>query len=470
MITMRPIVVTNRFAAIAVAFVVGLVSPQISPAQNPTGNPYRYRQELGISFGYKGEPHFYDFIRQWPYCEVDLLLDANVQKELDLTKQTIALLPDAYSKYLEAVLSTERDRLPDTDRAVPGSGKDVATPRDFVLDLISDSKRNELLALDRFLYFRRFGVCDFLKSFESASISSLDFEQLTADESAIWSAAAKEGEKLWIEALDEISIILNDEEAHREFFNAKLVNFKGLYWADITICALNPSDDQPRENDVSEKDEFEALVRRSVQYCVKYDGSWDRTLFQSDELFADNLNFFLATLGTQSRKDGGNDVEILDYQFGQLGELSTAYFDQQNELLNEGQNGNLDKTTIRKLDGQQKQKYFQGVWEVLLPVQRDYLLEHVRQRERTIAGPVCLLSDDSLPTTAKKKIRNELEWFEKQLLKIESNTHRQLLRLLEAETNSHFNLSLDTRPVYLRPSLTIMSVNSRKGRSDPKKN
>ena len=424
---------------------------------------FRKHPSVVVHFQYSGLPQVSEFPFSPWRSEVDLLFLPTVQEILKLSRQQITKIKAAVSEYR----SKQYQNVRAPDREKPDRNWELFfEQREQVLAMLEEKQRRRLVALDRYLYFRKYGPANFIKTYFSA-VKDDELKRMTRLEHAIWADGFLAAEKEWHKTLESVKerfpdIVAENLVSLDEYFRTPLM-------ADITLVDIELSEPEPEPSTDDER--YKRLVGTKVQYELGLDGNWVRRIYFGNAGFVDMFSFYLAIAQQEQQRTGTNELEITEDQFAILYQLEHEYNEELNNLVanrieleaaEEAAGGSGKSFEERR--NELGLAWHQNVWDdVLLPFQKDYLLADAQRRRVRTRGPLGLLKCREVEELANceaiaKAVRTDFREFQVVAERIEMAVHEKLFRLAQESVNEDLGFELRDRPAYLVPSIAIMSM------------
>lgn len=462
--------ISTRVCNLVLLTVVLVIADACSPrlhaqTQQTKKSPLRIRQTSKVKFELNGKPTFYPFSQvAQPVYAVDLLKDEKLIKALRLSDQGVIRIDKELAVYQKAVAEfAKKHRVGIHGIISPSEIKQIEESRNRILNFLSNSQRQELLAIDRFLYFRMHGSLSYLKVFRPDIELTYDQKnKLSKLQKQLASKSLSKGVDEWKRTIDKIIKLLEKEPQLQAWAKKRSAIFKSPFYSDITIAQLDDAKKPPQASKIPKNvsfADFEKVANYRIDYELGLDGNWQKLTVRNAEQLNANLIGILMTTTVQDQIHDSNDLEITKKQKTRLTQLRIQLG---NELQNE-----LDKisdiTQTDKIDALVR-NFCRQLWENgLFPHQQRFTVQILKNLDDIRTGPICFLANASLSRQTKSEIRREIKAFEAKLLRLEKETHRHLFDLMkELAGKNKLELSMDDRPRDLNPCMSIMYAHSDK--------
>ncbi|MDP1560100.1 MAG: hypothetical protein Q8M16_01765 [Pirellulaceae bacterium] len=260
--------------------------------------------------------------------------------------------------------------------------------------------------------------------------------------------AFENGHEVWLATLNKIAGYFPENSEAREWWGERRDRFADAIYADL-ICQF------------SELETFDAYLSRPIhewsfpevfqvdwQLQLDADGRWRWWKLGAD---GSMQKFFRLeqSLWFQQHQSDGNELDLSVDQITHLSDIRQQVSEEAYAIPD------LKQSQYHAI----ALKHITHAWnDVLLPRQRDMIVELMRERCRTMAGPLEVLFRPELDDKTKEAIRKEFESCRKQLLEIEAQLMADLLSALKKELNIPNLITGQARPKYLQPSLCLLEL------------
>jgi hypothetical protein len=406
---------------------------------------------VAIKFEFTFLPQYSTFARSYAHSSYVLLRAPRVLSELKLEKRSDQI-NGLVKQYCHAM------RL---DKA----GKLLADSKDA--DYV-EAKFGEVLSQQQIRQLRSFDNYLSIRSGYIGDRKNIDADRDRSDKiKEIRRVSLKDGLEAWKETLLEIEAICNESS---NVNGLKLTDFTYPVWSDLTLNGLAEENKKKIDEllqdlpDNGSYEEYRVVFGREIIYALGDDGLWELTIRDDDRNFVKAFDYLILKLNEQSAKVGSNELDILPEQFTEIERLRSDWIDAGNEIDKRQQmrrstagDNDSDYKFFEKERAAAGIKWHEEVWDqVLLPIQRDWLIEASREFYKKKFGLLAYLQQ-VYPDEPKKmeRIRKRLEQYQKKLFSIEekglAEIFSQVKESLETDRLGEFS-----RPPYLIPSLQLM--------------
>lgn len=446
----RSIVASGVSAVLVSSFV--LSQPAISD-DGETVAIYRLEQNL------VGAPRFrvIEFDSNYyffSHCGYRLLESEHVQEEIGFTSATRRKLEEVLRMHHEQIIAGLGLTKADSVRTL---GQQMSFPippslvekANQVRALLSKPQIRRLNEIDQYLTLRRQGTTYFselLGLLEDVDESGRT--RIATRESELRVEAYKKARQKWLDTLNKIPILLRSDPETLGWWDHRKVRFQAGIYADLICQHVDlPSFSDYLGEPIHEKS-FPTIFEEDVCLRLDQDGRWSLTIYPVDT----SLRPFFELCAVAQNEQANFQSNVLDLSIEQIDELSAVRQSVSKEAY---AIPNLRQSQYKEVAVRHATKAWN---EVLLPRQRDLIVELMRERYRTMTGPLEVLFRSDLDEDTKNEIREEFDGCRKELLTIEAQLYSDLLAVLKKELQCPSMITGQVRPKYLQPSLFLMEV------------
>ena len=241
------------------------------------------------------------------------------------------------------------------------------------------------------------------------------------------------------------------------------------YILDLLADGIKRAKDSRAEHASRPSDKSEQLEEKlckSACYTLAADGQW--TLQEGENCLVSSLTFWLAEI----KSNKFLNMELSDTQVDQINQLLEGISEKNVSL------GREYSDLIREIgdteEARAKLKEWNEDWDeavseelfgkILLPTQREFLLEGVIAIEARKLGPLGFVINSDLNGDEKKKVdkaiddlESSIEQIRKQSIEREEELLSQMIKLLSLEDQEIVRKAIGKRPKHLEPSIFLMA-------------
>ena len=403
-----------------------------------------------------------------PYSEVDLLENREVVEALELSTVARQKVINAYKQFCDHL-----EKLRESQEITPKYGMAEEAAQQFqkyrneVLDLLDKKQQQKIVALDRLIYFRKFGIARYLKHAGQLDKSERRFAEIQEEQLKIWQAAFDSGQKIWRDSIEDLVEVLPVDI--QDFLNRSADYFSSPFASDVTLLFLK--DRKQLEAILNGKrngERFRYLIETQGRFEMAFDGQVEFSPLYADRLFPERFYGYIE-LFVNSSERSGIDIELTAVQQEVLKEMLDEFVEKRRELgarMREAGDTDRDYAFFEFEISRYGEEWYRKVWnEVLLPHQTEAIVDQLEVFMKTSTGLAYLLESALLEEETRQQVEEVLNKYQKELAKIELAAEQDCLRLC----NVHADLDVEVlrktdRPEFLRPSLALMYLKSKKSK------
>jgi hypothetical protein len=391
------------------------------------------------------------------------LFDSEVHQHLDLSvAQCNSLLEqEAPYKKTRDTANSERFNRSGTGESWNQSLDEHAAELFAVLDRQQFSK---LQCLDRYLLLRELGAANWLDVFDSG-FDKEQFEEVADKEKQLWVSALQSGLNEWRKCFKNIESQLTGYPELAAQFASHQRYYDLPEHADASLALSH----QPQTFENTFDDKFEQLKFELVQmnHLLEPSGNFRFHAGTLERQFGTQILDELLESSEGMLSPSPNMIQLTKKQNIRLKAWAGLHQGDVALHVKKKEAAAKDPETFNQwcneLD-EIEQKRAQKMWTVFLtPQQQDLFIEYVRKSNLLSNWPAHLLYEDRLPAIVRENILEEFGTLEKNLEKIEIQLHCDLVDLVMENASCPIGFSVDDRPAYLLPSLTLMKHNAQQG-------
>lgn len=423
-----------------------------------------------------------------PWTDVDVLLQPAVQRELKLGADQRNRLEAAH-KLVEnerrgltnqlIVRATNRDKKPLT---VEFQRRFVEI-EESVLASIEPGVRERVAQIRRYSILRMVGPLVFSDIFQDEfprdELSPATRDQIVADTENVLESALQNGADAWRVCLDTIAQELAGVVAEED--DAIDPRWESPLWSDLVLlyCSECNADTLSKLRRISARKDlggFDELFSLQLTVAMERDGDLHIDVFEDPAVQVNKCAFYFGKFRQEEVAFGMAGPEFAKLGFHDNSEVELIMEptdEQRKQLYWKLQEKDKRFSQIRERGGKDED-YIDAelaiaseIWEqILVPAQKQYLMDHERQILRNMLGPAGVGIQSGKEDMILGVIQSEVNRFEAELSAIEDRVMEQLLGLIPIEEGVDRRELIGARPEYLKPSLSIMdAVAKERGRA-----
>ncbi len=442
-----------------VAFLLSLHASAMAQVES-----FRMEPQSIIGFDFQGNPSLSLSAsdRNYQQCrtDVDLLSVVEIQEYLACSEHQVLQIAQLYPPF--RLLVGRQLRASEDDKK---SWELVKDERENFLTNFENSQRVKLTQLDRYLYFRRWGLSQFLRTF-CPEIDDSSIQVLANREREIWQGGWARADNACHDTLTEIGKMVPATQTD-EWSRCQTI-FTSPLMADISIQIAVGHDEI---GDLPDGEEgYRKIIDTKIQFEVRPDGCWERKTYQG--AMRHNFSDLLNALQQQQQRDDENDLNITAEQFVELNVKWTDFLKRLNSLTEQKMLGRTLTGLAKIQHNEQKaileEDWQQTVWDdVLFPFQKEFLIEDAQNRHVMTYGPIGFFSQEALGALPnqpdlKNSAREKLLKLGDDLLQIEQEILQELQVLFDQSKElrgCQLGFQLHDRPKYLPGSMCNLYIN-----------
>jgi hypothetical protein len=322
-----------------------------------------------------------------------------------------------------------------------------------ILSMLSKVQIRRLNEIDQYMALRCQGSLYFAELICNEPVSESIRNVVSQKEADLILASYERGRQIWLTSLSKIEKHLAEQPEMLIWWQEQKVNFANTIYADVVCQNLNSKHFSEYLGEPIHDKKFPVIFEDNYQLELGGDGHWVVKNHNFKDL---RLSFWnlITLIYDQQQRLGLNEFDLSESQVIELSRIRQEATDEADAI-----GENLSREERQREWQKIARDHITRAWnEILLPRQRDLITKLIRDRYRTMAGPLEVLFREELDENTKQTVRNEFVKCRDQLLEVEAQLMADLLAVVRKELNPPNLITGEVRPKYLQPSLCLLEL------------
>lgn len=417
---------------------ISIYRPSIFLCARPVYRTLQFSSETGIaSFSSSG---------------YQLLSSEQVLSELQVSESMRPEILKAMESHLIVLSSAIRNSQSNTfiEKFFRESSTDLINEEGKIRTLLSAKQIRRLNQIDQYLALRQGGAeyLIVLLGIGGDPIEEVRLVEISQHELELKKKAYDKANQIWLKTLDRIEGHFSHQGQIHDWWRDRRLGFEDTIYADLVCQNVAKKNFAEFFGEPIHEIGFPEVFSNSVQLQSEADGQWSLKVFRDMPLLG-NFSYLVSTFHFQQLHYGENELDLSAEQVEALNKVSEHVYAEAYSIPD------LKQSQFKQI----ALKHISDAWnDILLPRQRDFVVDLIRGQYRTMAGPLEVLFRPELDEKTKQSIRQEFDRCRKQLLEIEAQLMTDLLSVLKKELDMPNLITGQARPKYLQPSLCLLEL------------